>query len=378
MLPCRFDTMGCMPRWFMAFLLPPLVFQSIMIAGGYGTGQEFLVFFMNMGPLAGLLGIVFVAIPIISLSALVAFEFARLRQAYDYRTFFQGLLGRGWFIWELGFLITLVVLFGVIGSAAGEILLTTFDLPYWGGTVGLMAVVAFVVWQSRTLIERLLAGWALLLYCAYILFFAVGLTKFGGVLHEFNLWGPLDTPWVSSGARYAALQLSILPAMFFSLRHIQTRREAFLAGLLTGPVAMIPGVLFYTIMLTHFPAISAQVLPSAFLLNAMGSRALEVFYQIALLGTLVQTGVGVVHAFNERLDGWWRTRGTTMPRLLRPAVALVLMTAASLLARIGLVGLLNLVFNTLAWFFLVIFLGPLFTVGLYHVMTGRQPAPLPA
>ncbi len=364
-----------MPRWFQAFLLPPLVFQSIMIAGGYGTGQEFLVFFMNMGPLAGLLGIVCIAIPIISLSALVAFEFARLRHAYDYRTFFRGLLGRGWFIWELGFLVTLVVLFGVIGSASGEILRTTFALPYWGGTVGLMAVVAVVVCLSGTFIERLLAGWALLLYVAYTLFFVVGLTKFGGVLREFDLWGPLDTPWVSSGARYAALQLSILPAMFFSLRHIQTRREAFTAGLLTGPVAMIPGLLFYIIMLTHFPAISAQVLPSGFLLQAMGSRALEVFYQIALLGTLVQTGVGVVHAFNERLDSWWHTRGTAMPRLLRPAVALALMVAATLLAKIGLVELLNLVFNTLSWFFIVIFLGPLFTVGIYHVARGARSGP---
>lgn len=365
-----------MPRWFQACLLPPLVFQSIMIAGGYGTGQEFLVFFMNMGPLAGLLGIVCIAIPIISLSALVAFEFARLRRAYDYRTFFRGLLGRGWFIWEVGFLVTLVILFGVIGSAAGEILRTTFGLPYWGGTVGLMFAVALVVCFSGLFIERLLAGWALLLYLAYALFFIVGLTQFGGTLKEFALWGPLDTPWVSSGARYAALQLSILPAMFFSLRHIRTRREAFTAGLLTGPVAMVPGLLFYVIMLTHFPAISAQVLPSAFLLNAMGSRALEIFYQIALLGTLVQTGVGVVHAFNERLDSWWHTTGKAMPRVLRPAVALTLMLAATLLAKIGLVGLLNLVFNTLAWFFIVIFLGPLFTVGMYQVVKGARSSPV--
>ena len=166
--------------------------------------------------------------------------------------------------------------------------------------------------------------------------------------------------------------------MFFSLRHIQTRREAFTAGLLTGPVAMVPGLLFYIIMLTHFPAISSQVLPSAFLLDAMGFRALEVFYQIALLGTLVQTGVGVVHAFNERLDAWWHARGTAMPRLLRPAVALALMLAATLLAKIGLVGLLNLVFNTLAWFFVVIFLGPLFTVGIYQVLKGVKSVPTAA
>lgn len=360
-----------MPRWFQAILLPPLVFQSIMIAGGYGTGQEFLVFFLNHGPLAGLLGIVVVTIPVLSLSALVAYEFARLHRAYDYRTFFRALLGRGWVLWEAGFLLTLVVLFGVIGSAAGEILRTTFSLPYWVGTIGLMSMVALIVSQSNTLIERLLAGWAVLLYAAYILFFAVGLTRFGAHLPDSASWGGLETPWLTSGARYAALQLSILPAMFFCLPHIRTRREAFTAGLLTGPVAMVPGLLFYVIMLTHYPAVASQVLPSAFLLDAMGSRALEVFFQVALLGSLVQTGAGIVHAYNQRLDGWWRGRGKPLPRWLRPAVAVVLMLAAAWLARIGLVGLLNIVFSTLAWVFIVIFILPLFSVGLLRVWRGE-------
>lgn len=365
-----------MPRWFQAVLLPPLVFQSIMVAGGYGTGQEFLVFFLNHGALAGLLGIVVVTIPILSLSAVVAYEFARLNRAYDYRTFFRALLGRGWVIWEAGFLLTLLMLFGVIGSAAGEILRTTFEMPYWAGTLGLMSAVALMVAQSNTLIERLLAGWAVLLYSAYILFFTVGLTRFGPLLVEFRQWGSLESPWFTGGARYAALQLSILPAMFFCLPHIQARREAFLAGLLTGPVAMVPGLLFYVVMLTHYPAVSSQVLPSAFLLGAMNSRALEVFFQVALLGTLVQTGIGVVHAYNQHLDSWWRTRGTPLPRILRPAVAIALIVVATLLARIGIVGLLDLVFNTLSWLFIVVFIGPLFTVGMLRVWRADAVAPV--
>jgi uncharacterized membrane protein YkvI len=221
-----------------------------------------------------------------------------------------------------------------------------------------------------------LAGWALLLYVAYALFFVVGLSKFGDVLQGFESWGPLDTPWISSGARYAALQLSILPAIFFCLPHMRSRRDAVLAGLLTGPVAMVPGLLFYLVMLTHFPAISSQVLPSAFLLDAMGSRGLEVFFQFALLGTLVQTGIGVIHAFNQRLDAWWRASVGDMPRILRPVVALALMATALLLTRIGLVGLMNLVYSTLAWVFIVIFIGPLFTVGVWRIIRHR-PAPSP-
>ena len=98
-----------MRKLFLIFLLPGVVFQSIIIAGGYGTGQELSVFFLSLGPKEGLLGILLVPIPIISVSAILSFELARLFKAYDYRTFFQLLLGRAWFVWEIGFLSGLTI-----------------------------------------------------------------------------------------------------------------------------------------------------------------------------------------------------------------------------------------------------------------------------
>ncbi len=39
---------------FQRYLLPGFVFQSIIIAGGYGTGRELVEFFLHYGPLGGL------------------------------------------------------------------------------------------------------------------------------------------------------------------------------------------------------------------------------------------------------------------------------------------------------------------------------------
>ena len=39
------------------YLLPGFIFQSVVIAGGYGTGRELVEFFLTQGPLGGLLGI---------------------------------------------------------------------------------------------------------------------------------------------------------------------------------------------------------------------------------------------------------------------------------------------------------------------------------
>ncbi|MGH8248910.1 MAG: YkvI family membrane protein, partial [Gammaproteobacteria bacterium] len=334
--------------------------------GGYGTGQELLIFFLNFGPLAGLLGMTLIAVPLISLSAMVCYEFARVFQALDYRTFFRHLLGRAWFAWEVGFLTCLIIFFGVMGSAAGEIFVNTFQLPYWMGTLTLMALVAFLVFEGTGIIEKFMTYWSFALYTTYVVFFFWALSRFGGYLADVD-WGPLDTQWISSGLRYGALQVSLLPAMLFSLHHVRSRRQALAAGLLSGPIAMVPGLLFYFVMLTHYPAVNAQVLPANFLLESLGSRSFQICFQIVLLGSLVDTGAGVIHAFNERLAGYYRDRDRDMPRPARPLIALGLMAAASLLSKLGLIALMLLAFNFLGWFFLIVFLGPLFTVGLYRL-----------
>lgn len=359
-----------MPAVFRSYILPGLVFQSIIIAGGYGTGQELLMFFLNFGPLAGLLGMTLIAIPLISLSAMVSYEFARVFKALDYRTFFRNLLGRAWFAWEIGFLASLIIFFGVMGSAAGEIFVNTFYLPYWLGTFTLMVLVAFLVFEGTGIIERFMTYWSLALYTTYAVFFLWALSRFGRYIADVD-WGPLDTQWVSSGLRYGALQVSLLPAMLFSLHHVKSRRQALVAGFLSGPIAMIPGLLFYFVMLTHYPAVNAQVLPANFLLESLGSRSFQICFQIVLLGSLVDTGAGVIHAFNERLAGHYRDCDRDMPRTARPLIALALMAAASLLSKLGLIALMLLAFNYMGWFFLVVFLGPLFSVGLYRLRHAR-------
>lgn len=357
-----------MRQLFLVFLLPGFVFQSIIVAGGYGTGQELSIFFLSLGPLEGLLALVLIPIPVISVSAILSFELARLFQAYDYRSFFQLILGRGWFLWEIGFLSSLTIFFAVMGSAAGEIFLQTFGLPYTAGTLFLMVSIALLVFWGTSLVERVLSFWSLVLYLTYLLFFVWAFRQFGD-----NISTSLELPatgsnWVKNGIAYAGLQLSMMPAVMFTVRHIQTRKQAVIAGSLVGPIAIFPGVLFYLVMLSHYPAIKDVVLPSNYLLESLGSRWFQVLFQVVLLGTLIETGAGVIHAFNERLASLYQERNKLMPRKLRPIMAVALMLIASLLAKIGLVELIMFAAKSYAWFFLVMFVVPLLTVGIYRIV----------
>lgn len=74
------------------YLIPGAVFQSVLVGGGYGTGREIVEFFTQYGAWGGLLGLgVTIVCWILVLAA--TWEFARISQVYDYRTFFQELRG---------------------------------------------------------------------------------------------------------------------------------------------------------------------------------------------------------------------------------------------------------------------------------------------
>ena len=103
-------------NWFTAYLLPGFVFQSMVIAGGYATGRELVEFFLRLGPLAGLLGML-VASVVWSVVAAISFEFARMTKSYDYRAFFQELLGKAWFLYELAYMAMLLLVLSVIAAA---------------------------------------------------------------------------------------------------------------------------------------------------------------------------------------------------------------------------------------------------------------------
>ena len=104
--------------WFRRYLMPAFVFQSIIIAGGYGTGRELVEFFLHFGPLGGLLAMI-PATLLTSVTCLVAFELARVTRSYDYRSFVRQILGRGWFLYEIGYMSAVLLILSVIGSASG-------------------------------------------------------------------------------------------------------------------------------------------------------------------------------------------------------------------------------------------------------------------
>ena len=358
--------------FFQKYLLPGFVFQSVVIGGGYGTGRELVEFFLPYGPLGGLLAMLLVTTVIWSAVCAATFEFARVFKGYDYRTFFKQLLGPAWFLFEILYFTLLFILLGVIASAAGAMLQETFGVPYWVGVVGMMAAVGFLTFRGTSIIEGFLARWSFVLYATYIVFVVWIFLRFGGQITASFTTDGLGWGWISGGVRYAGYNLAAIPPILFCIRHIETREQAIRAGFFAGPITIIPGLLLYLAMLSHYPAIVDQPVPASFLLGILGSRVFQIVFHVVLFGTLIETGTGMIHGVNERIAGVYEERSTAMPPHLRPVVAIGLLVVGALLARFGLMSLIARGYGTVTWGFLAVFVIPILTVGTWKIFVRQR------
>ena len=352
-----------MPLWFKKYVLPGLVFQSVVIAGGYGTGREIVEFFLMKGPKSGMAAMV-VSMVVFSVVTAATYDFARVFRTYDYRHFYQKLLGPLWPLFEICFIVLIAIIGAVIGAAAGSILQETFDLPYAVGVVGIMVAVAFLVFKGSATIERVLTVWSFVLYGVYVVLLIWAFVAFGPTIRATMSGGSVSSGWFRDGMAYAGYNVVVATMVLFVVRHLETRRDAIIAGAVTGPLAMIPAFLLYLAMAGVYPEVLDRPVPVNYLLGVLGSPWFQIVFQIMLFGTLIESGAGLIHALNERIDGFARERGENLPDWTRAAIAVVFLVVASSLAPLGLMDLIARGYGTLTWAFIALYVVPIVTWGV--------------
>jgi uncharacterized membrane protein YkvI len=364
--------------WFQRYLLPGFIFQSAIIAGAYGSGRELAEFFLVHGPLGALLGMAVTTI-IFSIVLATTFEFARRFRLYDYRSFFKALLGRGWPLYEILYWLLMILVISIVGAAAGDIVRDTFGLPPFVGIVGIMFLIALLVFFGTAALERFFAAWSFVLYGTYIILLGWHLIQHDEQIQSNLTAFDINEGWLQNGVAYSGYNLAIIPALLFYVRHFGARRDAVTAGILGGPIAMLPAVFFCIAMIGQYEALQAAgrdgVLPITILLNTLrGAEILIYLFPIVLFGTFVETGAALIHGVNERLDQAFAEKNVQMPRWMRPAVALAILFLAVVLAdAIGLTSLVAQGYGTITWGFLLVYVLPMLTYGLW-LLNRQSPA----
>src|SRR3546814_3873418 len=119
---------------------------------------------------------------------------------------------------------------------------------------------------------------------------------------------------MGGGLSYASYNIVGAVVILPVRRHFTSRRDALVAGLIAGPLSMLPAIVFFVAMMAFYPAIGAEVLPSDFLLARMGMPAFRILFQVMIFAALLESGAGAVPAINERISGAVESRGREIGR----------------------------------------------------------------
>jgi len=352
---------------FKKYFVPGIIFQSVVIAGGYGTGRELVEFFLNFGVVGGFIAMVVISTLVWAAVCAATFEFARVFKAYDYRTFFSKLLGKAWWLYEVCYFVLLLIVLAVIASSAGTILFELFGLHYYIGVVGMMLGVGALVFLGSETIEKFLSYWSFVLYAVYIIFLVITFVKYGSNITTAFSQGTMKSGWAAGGFKYAFYNLGIIPAVLFSVRHIETRKEAIGSGILAGVIGIIPGILLYVAMVAFYPEMLDVAIPTNYILNALNMPFLQMAFQITLFGTLIETGTGFIFAVTNRIDSVYVEQNKPTPSWIKSALTLTLLVAGVFIAQFGLIGLIAKGYGTITWGFFIFYVIPALTIGIWKI-----------
>ena len=361
------------PSRFQRYLLPGFAFKAVVIGGGYATGRELAEFFLPSGAWGGIAAMA-LSMALFSLCCVVTFLFARQFGARDYVTFFKQLLGPGWVLFEGAYILFIVLILAVYGAAAGAIGTVVFGLNEIWGTLALgLSIIAIVTFGNAS-VERMFAYVSYLLYAVYALFVVLAFSRFGNEIQAAFASDNSVGSWAAGGTVYAGYNLIgavvILPVM----RHLTSNRDAVVAGLLAGPLAMLPGALFFICMIAFLPDIASATLPSDFMLQRLEMPLFHLLFQLMIFSALLESGASSVHAINERIAKAMRVRrGVDLSHRARLIVSLLLLVFCMFLAdRFGLVALIANGYRALAYILLAVFVVPLMTLGVWRLLKLRS------
>jgi len=364
--------MKALTRFMAIYIVPGAIFQSIAIAGGYGTGREIVQYFTQYGITGGVMGML---LSTVSMAVVLAttFELARYFQVYDYRSYMERLIGRGAVLYEILALTMLLIVLAVIGVAAGNILLQAFGLPVWAGTMLMFFLVMTLNFFGRELVTKVLTFWSVVLYAVFIAYFVVTLSRYGGEVGEQLALSEVRPGWAASALNFAMYNVAGIPMMLFAVRHIETRKQAIISGCLAALITMIPGVLFHLSYASVFPEILTQPLPTHWMIQTMSLQVLMVAYIIVLFGTFIETCSGSMQGVNERLDHWsMQLRGKGLSRLSHALTAGGAILTSGALSSVGIVVLVAQGYGTIAWGFLAVYVVPTLTIGVYQLVRNKN------
>lgn len=349
-------------------LTPTAVFLSVLFGASYGSGREVVEFVSSNGPTGGLVAILVLITAHVVVLAL-SFELARMFRAYDYVSFFKILLKKGWFLYEIVIIVGLVVALSITATVGGTVIGDKFEINAWVGTGGIFLLVVALTYYGRQAVQRsmmlsIIALFVVLVILVYQVTGSHSETIVSAFQSESHNWNGLST-----GLIYAIGGGGYLPLLLYCAAGLRNRREVGTAAVSAAVIAAIPATIFHVSFMAGYPTILDEKIPTYWLLQHVSTPTMLNIYVLVMFVLVAQTGVGVLQGLIERVDLFWKQKyGHDLPAWGHSSLAGAIFVICTAASTMGITALILRGYTIMFTSFIVVFIIPLITYGLYLVV----------
>lgn len=359
---------------FGRLVLPGIVIQSTLIAGGYATGVEVVEYGAKFGAVGWISGIAILVG--FAVMAFLMFEIARMFQAFDYKSLVKEFLGPLWFLYDIIYFLLAILIISIVIAATGSILDRTLGINFWVGVTLITIVTAILNFYGSHFIERFKTFGTTFLITSYAIFAIMVISQTWGDAKEVFASGDTsyvgDFPWWSLftvAIVYVSYNLAVYPAALFTVRRQKSRKDTLIGGLIAGILMTIPWFLTYFAMMGHYPnenILGADV-PWLEMMSEYGVWVL-ILFGVVVGWTFIETATGMIYAFVERVEKNLKDIGREpLTRQMRGFIAVIVLVLSAILSSVGIQDLVSTGYTVLGWAMLVIYGIPILIVGSYRI-----------
>ena len=175
-----------------------------------------------------------------------------------------------------------------------------------------------------------------------------------------------------TGIIYMAYNLVVFPASFFTVHRLKTRFQTVVSGIIAGLLMVIPWFLTYFAILSFYPSKEVVEAPVPWVLMMQMNNApswMLLLFSFVMGWTLIETATGIIHAMLSRVNkGLEEKNRQPLSRRNRAILTVAILVISVLLSKIGIIALIAKAYSALAYAFIIMFLIPLCTVGVYKIL----------
>jgi uncharacterized membrane protein YkvI len=356
---------------FRVILIPASVFLAVFYGGGYATGLEIVSYLSSSGPVAGFVAISVTAF-LFGTAIFLVYELGRQFSAYDYSAFSKVILGKKAApVYEIIFTILMFLSLAYTATAGGTAISIHFGFPRSIVTAVFLVAVVFLTYQGRRIVEMTMVATAITLVLCVVSMATFAVVFFEGAIVQEMQDSTIDlVPMLKQVSIYAVAIMVYIPIVMYNCRNLRSRRETLIAGYATGFVYVIPAFCMHIAFLSHYSEAMEQEVPNLWIAGKIMPPLFVDVFAVVLLIAIMQTAVGVMQGFLERLDSWsLLKRNEPLSKKAHGGISATAMVACLLLSGMGVVSLLAKIFAFSFSLSLVVFVVPICTVGIYKIAT---------